>query len=189
MARRRGPKAPAGTPGGRAAQVEVRHRGHSRRWSRYSSTTGWTGGTSATWCRIGSGSSPCNSWPHRRHSLRLALDDLAELLGRDQGSGVVAMTGLPAPLLPRGGSRRPSLDRGRVGRRGLGGVGGVLVDPLLQLGDPPLQGREQRPDGGLGLGGTVSQSGSGIGGESLMPHGIRDGEVSSNTRPLNAYAA
>ena len=48
MARSRGPKAPAGTPGGRAAQVEVRHRGQFRRWSRYSSTTGWTGGTSAT---------------------------------------------------------------------------------------------------------------------------------------------
>ena len=48
---------------------------------------------------------------------RLALDDLAELLGRDQGAGVVAMAGLPAPLLARGGGRRPPLDRGRVGGR------------------------------------------------------------------------
>src|SRR3954471_10545437 len=37
-------------------------------------------------------------------------------------------------------------------------------------------------------GGTVSPSGTGIGVGSLMPHGIRDGEDSSNTRPLNAYA-
>jgi hypothetical protein len=64
------------------------------------------------------------------------------------------MAGLSAPLLPRDRSRRSSFDRGRVGRGGLGGVGGVLVDPLLQLGDAPLQGREQRPDGGLGLGGN-----------------------------------
>lgn len=75
---------------------------------------------------------------------RLAVDDLSELLGRDQGSGVVTMAGLSAPLLPRGRSRRSSFDRGRVGRRGLGGVGGVLVDPLLQVGDPPLKGSEQR---------------------------------------------
>jgi hypothetical protein len=86
--------------------------------------------------------------------LRLALDDLAELLGRDQGSGMVAMAGLSAPLLPRGRSRRSSFDRGRVGRRGLGGVGGVLVDSLFQVGDPPFQGREQRPDSGLGFGGN-----------------------------------
>ena len=83
---------------------------------------------------------------------RLAVNDPPELLGRDQGSGVMAAAGLPAPLPPRGGGRWPSFDRGRVGRRGLGGVGGVLVDLLLQVGDAPLQGREQRPNGGLGLG-------------------------------------
>jgi hypothetical protein len=85
-------------------------------------------------------------------SLRLALDDLAELFGRDQGSGVVATTRLPAPLLARGGHRRPSLDRGWVGRRRLGGVGGVLVETLLQFSDAEFQGRESGPDGGLGLG-------------------------------------
>ncbi len=51
---------------------------------------------------------------------RPALDDLPELLGRDQGPGVMAMTGLPAPFLPRGGCRRSSLERGRIGGRGLG---------------------------------------------------------------------
>ena len=42
---------------------------------------------------------------------RPALDDLPELLGRDQGSGVMSMAGLPAPLLPRGCRRRSPLDR------------------------------------------------------------------------------
>ncbi len=49
MARNRGPKAPLGTLGGRAAQVEVPQSGQIRRWSWYSSTTGQMGGTSATW--------------------------------------------------------------------------------------------------------------------------------------------
>jgi hypothetical protein len=69
---------------------------------------------------------------------RLTLDDLPELLRRDQGPGVVAMAGLSAPPLARGGSRRAALDRGRVGRRGLGGVGRVLVESLLQIGDATL---------------------------------------------------
>jgi hypothetical protein len=50
---------------------------------------------------------------------RPALDDLAAPFGRDQGPGVMAMAGLPAPLPARGGGRWPSLDRGRVGRGGL----------------------------------------------------------------------
>ena len=36
-------------------------------------------------------------------------------------------------------------------------------------------------------GGTVCQSGSGMGGGSLMSHGIGDARGSCNTRPLNAY--
>ncbi len=79
----------------------------------------------------------------------LALEDLTELIRRDQGPGLAAMSGLAASLLPRGGRRRPSLDRGRVGRRRLGRVGGVLVDPLFQDGDPPLEGLDQRRNGGL----------------------------------------
>jgi hypothetical protein len=78
--------------------------------------------------------------------LRFALDTLPELLGRDQDSGMMAMTGLPAPLLPRGGSRRSSLDRGGIGGRGLGGVGGILVESLLQIGDPLLERLHQRRD-------------------------------------------
>jgi hypothetical protein len=41
---------------------------------------------------------------------RLALDDLPELFGRDQGPGVMAVAELPAPLLARGGSWGASLD-------------------------------------------------------------------------------
>ena len=74
---------------------------------------------------------------------RLALDHLPESFGRDQGSWVMAMAGLPAPLAARGGGRWPSLDRGRVGRGGLGGIGRVLAEPLLQAGDPPLKGLHQ----------------------------------------------
>jgi hypothetical protein len=81
----------------------------------------------------------------------LALDDLAELLGTDQGAGLTGMAGLPAPLLARGGSRWASLDRGGIGGGWPGGVGRVLVEPLLQLGDPPLEGIGQRRDGRLGL--------------------------------------
>ena len=47
MALSRGPNAPPGTPGGRSAQVEMPQPGQTKRWSRYSSTTGRTGGTSA----------------------------------------------------------------------------------------------------------------------------------------------
>ena len=110
-----------------------------------------TGGNSATWCRSGSGSSPWSSWPHPAVR-RLALDDLTELFGRNQGTSMMAMTGLPAPLPARGGGRRPALDRGRVGRGGLGGVGRVLVEPFLQVGDPPLQGAHQGEDSRLRVG-------------------------------------
>jgi hypothetical protein len=83
---------------------------------------------------------------------RPALQDLPDPLGRDQGPGVMTMAGLPAPLPARGGGRRPALDRGRVGRRGPGGIRGVLAEPLLQLGDPLLQALEPSSEGGLGLG-------------------------------------
>jgi hypothetical protein len=71
---------------------------------------------------------------------RLAVDDLADLLGRDQGSGLAMMSGLAAPLLARGGGRRSSLDRGEIGGRWPGGIAGVLVEPLLQFGNRMIPG-------------------------------------------------
>jgi hypothetical protein len=82
----------------------------------------------------------------------LALNDLPELFGGNQGADHTAMTGLTAAFLPRWGSRGTSLDRRRIGRRGLGGVGGVLIEPLLQVGDPAFQRLQKCPDGRLGLG-------------------------------------
>jgi hypothetical protein len=48
-------------------------------------------------------------------SRRLALDDLAGGLGRDQGAGMTSMARPAASLLARGRGRGPTLDRGRVG--------------------------------------------------------------------------
>jgi hypothetical protein len=42
---------------------------------------------------------------------RLAVDDLADLLGGYERAGLARMAGLPAPLPARGGGRGPPLDR------------------------------------------------------------------------------
>src|SRR5436305_10939130 len=83
---------------------------------------------------------------------RLAVDDLADLLGGYERAGLAMMAGLPAPLLARGGGRRTPLGRGGIRRGRPGGVGGVLVEPLLQVGDPYLEGLHQPRDSGLCLG-------------------------------------
>src|SRR4051794_39585814 len=83
---------------------------------------------------------------------RLTVDDLAELLGGDEWAGLAMMAGLPAPLLARGGGRRPSLDRGGIGGGGLGGIGGILAELLFEVGDPLLEGLDQARDSGLYLG-------------------------------------
>jgi hypothetical protein len=84
---------------------------------------------------------------------RLDLEDLSNLLGWDQGSGVPLMVGLTSTIPPGRRSGRPSLDlySGRVGRWRLGGVRGVQVEPDLQVGDPLPQGDENGPDGCLGF--------------------------------------
>jgi hypothetical protein len=82
---------------------------------------------------------------------RLAHDDLAELFRRHQGTDTTAVTGLPSPFLPRGGSRRAPLHRRAIRGRWLGGVGGVGVEPFLQGSDPLLQSAHQSQDGRLSL--------------------------------------
>ncbi len=51
-----------------SAQVLVEQRGQSRRCSRCSISKGVIGGISITWCRQGSGSSPCSKVPQRRQA-------------------------------------------------------------------------------------------------------------------------
>jgi hypothetical protein len=80
---------------------------------------------------------------------RLAHDDLAELFRRHQRTDTSAMTGLPSPFLPRGGSRRAPLHRWAIRGRWLGGVAGVGVEPFLQNSDPLLEGGHQRRHGAL----------------------------------------
>jgi hypothetical protein len=92
---------------------------------------------------------------------RLAVDDLAKLLGWYEWSSLAMMAGLATPLLARGGDRRPPLDRRGIGGGWPGGVGGVLVEPLFQVGDPPLEGLHQYRHRRLRLG------------RELIPDGLR----------------
>jgi len=83
----------------------------------------------------------------------LAVEGLVALLGGDQGPGVPAMAGLSAAPLAGRGSGRASLDGGGIGRRRLGGVGGVLVEAFFEVSDPALQLADDPGDDCLGLGG------------------------------------
>jgi hypothetical protein len=65
-----------------------------------------------------------------------------DLVGWQQGSLVQGMTGLPAPWASGGWLRWAPLDSRAVGRRGPGGVGGVLAQLLPQLIDLLLDGRQ-----------------------------------------------
>jgi hypothetical protein len=92
---------------------------------------------------------------------RLDLEGLSELSGWDQRSGVSLVTGLSSALAPgRRDQRSPlELDGGRISGRGPGRIGGVEVEPRLQLGDcllqsgdPFLQRAEDLQKRGLSLG-------------------------------------
>ena len=84
---------------------------------------------------------------------RLDLVRVPELFGWDESPGVAGMSWLAATLPPGGRCGRPplELDRGRVGRGRLGGVGGVLAEPDLQIRDPLFQGDDDGQDGRLGF--------------------------------------
>jgi hypothetical protein len=82
---------------------------------------------------------------------RLTVAGGTELLGTDQGAERLGMAGL-SPAVPTGGrSRRLALQADRVRGRGLGGIGGVELEPSLEVGDPPLEGLHDHQDGGLGF--------------------------------------
>ena len=78
---------------------------------------------------------------------RLDLEGLSKLFGWDQRPGVSLVTGLSSALAPGRRDRRSplELDGGRIGGGRLGRIGGVEVEPRLQLGDPPLQRGEDVP--------------------------------------------
>jgi hypothetical protein len=90
---------------------------------------------------------------------RLAVERLVDPLGRDQGAVGLAMPTLPAALLAtrRGGGL--ALQADRIGRGGLGRVGGVelessleVMDSGFQLRDPRLMDLEQGQDRHLEFG-------------------------------------
>jgi hypothetical protein len=85
---------------------------------------------------------------------RLDLEGLSKLLGWDKRPGVSFVTGLSSALPPGRRGRRPplKLDGGRIGGGRLGRIGGVEVEPRLQLGDASLQRSEGVPKRSLGIG-------------------------------------
>ncbi len=83
----------------------------------------------------------------------LAVERLADLLGRYQDALGFSMSGLATALLPAGRSRGFPLHPDRIGRGRLGRVGGVELEPVLEIaepvfkaGDPLLVGLNQRDD-------------------------------------------
>jgi hypothetical protein len=68
---------------------------------------------------------------------RLDLEGLSKLFGWDQRSDMAFVPGLSSALAPGRRDRRSplELDGGRIGGRRLGRIGGVEVEPGLQLGD------------------------------------------------------
>jgi hypothetical protein len=64
---------------------------------------------------------------------RLTVGRLANLLGRDQGAVGLAMSGLPTAFLSAGRSGGLTLQSDRIRRGGLRRVGGVELEPVLEI--------------------------------------------------------
>jgi hypothetical protein len=87
-----------------------------------------------------------------------AVGDGAQLLRWDQATQYPAMSRLPAPFATGGPGGRLALEPDGIGRRGLGGIGGIELEPgfeitdaLLQFSDLSLEGVQHGQDGKLGL--------------------------------------
>jgi hypothetical protein len=87
---------------------------------------------------------------------RLTVDRLANFLGRDQGAVGLAMSGLPAAFLSAGRSGGLTLQSDRIGRGRLRRVGGVELEPVLEIMDSRFKlgktlfvGLDDRKDGRL----------------------------------------
>ena len=68
-------------------------------------------------------------------SSRLTVGRLANLFGRDQGAVGLTMSGLPAAFLSAGRSRGLALHSDRIRGWGLRRVGGVELEPILEIVD------------------------------------------------------
>jgi hypothetical protein len=169
MARSRGPNAPWGTPGGRVAQVEVRHRGHAGRWGRYSSTTGRTGGTSATWWRIGSRSSPARASPHQRHRGGLHSKTWRSCSGGTSGRAWRCRPGCPPRFLPEAGVGGRRLTEGGSDEGGLEELVEFLPSRSSRSAIRPSKDWASAETAAWAAGESVSQMIGGSGGRSVMP--------------------
>jgi hypothetical protein len=89
---------------------------------------------------------------------RPAPGDRAHLLRWDQAPQGRAMSRLPTPFSTGGWGGRLAFQSDGVGRRGLGGIGGIalqaglqIADAALQLGDPSGEGVKDGQEGKLGF--------------------------------------
>src|SRR3954471_11550468 len=87
-----------------------------------------------------------------------AIGSGADLLRRDQTTLCPAMSRLPAPFPTGGRGGGLALEPDGIGRRGLGGIGGIELEPgleiadaLLQFEDPSVDGVQDGQDGDLGF--------------------------------------
>ena len=87
-----------------------------------------------------------------------AIGDRAHLLRWDQAPQCPAMSRLPTPFPTGGRGGRLAFEPDGIGRRRLGGIGGIELEPglqiadaLLQFGDPSLEGVQDGQDGDLGF--------------------------------------
>jgi len=69
----------------------------------------------------------------------LAVERLADLLRRHQGTARLTMSALPAAFLLAGRSRRFPFHPNRIGRGRLGRVGGIELEPVLEIDEAVLK--------------------------------------------------
>ena len=131
-----GLKLPVGTPSGRVPQVVVPQceqvRRCNRNWSTIGSITGEVGDLvdqrRGVIAEQGMGAAPAGAGP--------AVGGGAQLLGGHQGALRLGVSRLSAGLPPGGWCGWLALQADGIRRRGLGGIGGIEVEPGLEVGDP-----------------------------------------------------
>ena len=150
-----GRRRPVGTPGGTARRWRCRSAGRSAGGADTHRPRAGPAGSRRPDGAGARGSSPGRARPQRRQCVGLdSRRSRGPCSGGTNGRVWRLMAGLPATLrLPEGAAGGRSLDGGGIGRRRLGGVGGVLVEPLFEVSDPFLQLVDDPGDHRLGVGG------------------------------------